>query len=459
MPFIPHTDVETKQMLEACKANSIEDLFVEIPTDLKKYQINHIPEGITENELARLMQERQSHLKPGTCFIGGGAYEHYIPAAVWDIVGRGEFLTAYTPYQPEASQGNLQLIYEFQTMMTSLTGMEVSNASLYDGASALTESILMAVRLNKNKVTKVIVPDSLHPHYREVIATVLPTQNIDVLRLPITADGVTDLSKLADMKADEIAAIVIPQPNFLGQIEEEDAFMHFAERHNILSIAVVNPTALAILKEPGSWGELGCDIVCGEGQPLGVPLSFGGPYFGFICCKKKHVRQMPGRIVGRTKDSEGRIGYVLTLQAREQHIRRAKATSNICTNQGLLVTAATIYLSLLGPDGLVSAAQQSHANSTKLYDSLLTIDGIEPVCKHEFFHEFVIKLPVCANTFLQAMRQQSIQAGLDLSDYYSEMKNCLLVCATETKNDADLHRYVNAVTHVLSSINNAAYME
>src|SRR3990167_8731395 len=452
MPFIPHTDVETKQMLEACKANSIEDLFVEIPTDLKKYQINHIPEGITENELARLMQERQSHLKPGTCFIGGGAYEHYIPAAVWDIVGRGEFLTAYTPYQPEASQGNLQLIYEFQTMMTSLTGMEVSNASLYDGASALTESILMAVRLNKNKVTKVIVPDSLHPHYREVIATVLPAQNIDVLRLPITAEGVTDLSKLADMKADEIAAIVIPQPNFLGQIEEEDAFMHFAERHNILSIAVVNPTALAILKEPGSWGELGCDIVCGEGQPLGVPLSFGGPYFGFICCKKKHVRQMPGRIVGRTKDSEGRIGYVLTLQAREQHIRRAKATSNICTNQGLLVTAATIYLSLLGPDGLHRVAQQCVEQTNTLKKLLSEMEGVSIEFDSPTFHEFVIRLHRPVEEIVDAMKENNLHAGFILNECYPEFEKCLLVCVTETKTEKDLENYRDCLLQALNEL-------
>lgn len=453
MPFIPHTPQDTDHMLQACNATSLDDLYKEIPESLKKYKIDNLPEGLSECELARLMQERQADLKPGTCFIGAGAYEHYIPAAVWDIVGRGEFLTAYTPYQAEASQGNLQLIYEFQTMMTSLTGMDVSNASLYDGASSLVEAVLMAVRIKRSKAQSVIVPETLHPHYRQVLETVLPKQNITIISLPMLPSGRSDTEKLAELMSTDVAAVLIPEPNFFGQLENTDAFMLAAETNDVLTIAVVNPLALAILKEPGAWSDKGCDIVCGEGQPFGVPLSFGGPYFGFICCKKAHVRQMPGRIVGKTKDRNGKTGYVLTLQAREQHIRRAKATSNICTNQGLLVTAATIYMSLLGPDGLRSAAEASHANSAQLCQALLAIDGIDAVCDGEFFHEFVIRLPVPVAEFVKAMQKRGIQAGYNLQQVYPELGNALLICATETKTQSDLKRYVQVTTEVLKAMN------
>ncbi len=450
MPFIPHTELEAKDMLKVCGVDAITDLFAEIPSDLMQYKMENIPDGMTECELARLMQERQADLKPGTCFIGAGAYDHYIPAAIWDIAGRSEFLTAYTPYQAEASQGNLQLIYEYQTMMASLTGMDVSNASLYDGASGLTEAVLMAVRLKRGKATKIIVPDSLHPHYRQVLQTVLPHQNIELISLPFDSFGVSDQAELAKINCENVAAIIIAQPNFFGRLENVNELTSFAEANNIFSIALVNPLSLSLLKEPGAWGELGVDIVCGEGQPLGVPLSFGGPYFGFLCCKKKYVRQLPGRIVGRTKDDKGRVGYVLTLQAREQHIRRAKATSNICTNQGLLVTAASIYMSLLGPQGLTKTAEKCHFVSSKLYDALIAVDGIESVFGSDFFHEFVIKLPIDAKVFLQGMRKHNIQAGVDLGQYFPALKNCLLICATETKNNTDLQKYLQVTNQILT---------
>jgi len=295
--------------------------------------------------LMQLMSKRARQDEVELCFLGAGAYEHHIPAAVWDLANRGEFLTAYTPYQAEASQGTLQLIYEFQTMIARLTGMEVANASVYDGATALAEAMLMAVRANKsNKSKKIVVAGNLNPRYLAVCRSIVTNQGLELESLPIDSSSGTvstdDLSALTDA-----AALVISYPNFFGGLDPVDGLTDAAAAAGALVIGVVNPTAMALLRPPGCWGERGADIVVGEGQPLGIPLASGGPYLGFMCCRKAYVRQMPGRIIGRTLDQTGQPGYALTLQAREQHIRRSKATSNICTNQGLLVTAATIYLS------------------------------------------------------------------------------------------------------------------
>ena len=443
MPYIPHTNNDIESMLSAIGISSIDELFSEIPPHLKNAQLNNIPNGLTEMEMTRFMQAKALKNKNGLCFLGAGAYEHYIPAAIWDIATRGEWMTAYTPYQAEASQGTLQLIYEYQTMMTRLTGMDVSNASLYEGASALAEAILMAVRFNKNrKLHCILIPSTLHPHYRQTIRSIINHNNIEFIEIPFDSEnGTISLTSLQNITIQEITALVIPQPNFFGLLEDVDSLTDWAHAQNALVIAVVNPISLALLKEPGKWGKKGSDIVCGEGQPLGIPLSSGGPYFGFLCCKEKLLRQMPGRIVGRTVDTEGKEGFVLTLQAREQHIRRSKATSNICTNQGLLVTAATIYMSLLGPKGLRHVAMLCHANTKQFIEKIRQIKGVDIIFNMPFFHETVLRLPQPINLVLEKLSLAGIQGGYNLSEHYPSLGNAMLVCLTETKTEEDIAYY------------------
>lgn len=449
MPFIPHTEAEIKTMLATIGVQNINDLFDEIPANLRINDLPGIPEGESEMQVSRLLQKRGAEDRGGLCFIGAGAYEHHIPCAVLDLVSRGEFLTAYTPYQAEASQGTLQLIYEYQTMMARLTGMDVSNASLYEGASALAEAILMAIRLSRS-ARRILMPASVHPYYRAVVKSVVKRQNIEIVDIPYShKDGTLKTESLASALKEGAAALVIPQPNFFGVLEDVDTLADWAREHNVMSIALVNPMSLALLKEPGQWGKTGVDIVCGEGQPLGVPLASGGPYFGFLCCKQAHVRQMPGRIVGRTVDLDGKPGFTLTLQAREQHIRRSKATSNICTNQGLMVTAATIYMSLVGSEGLRHVASSSHNNAVSLQKKLTSIAGIESVFPVSFFHEFVVRLNKPVEVVLEALADEGIQGGFDLSACYSELGNCLLICTTETKTEEDLVNYASVMEKIM----------
>lgn len=452
MPFIPHTETEIQEMLSVIGAATIENLFDEIPAHLRCKELTKIPQGMTEMQLTRLLQQRAAQNDQGLNFIGAGAYEHHIPAAVWDIVSRGEFMTAYTPYQAEASQGTLQLIYEYQTMIASLTGMDVANASLYDGATALAEAVLMAVRANRrSKSQRILLPRTVHPIYRKVINTIVRNQNIELIELPYsTEDGCIDLASLKQYDNEDITALVVPQPNFFGVLEEADELTQWAHKKGALVIAVVNPTALALLQEPGKWDQAGADIVCGEGQPLGVPLASGGPYFGFLCCKKELVRQMPGRIVGRTVDRDGKSGFTLTLQAREQHIRRAKATSNICTNQGLLVTAATIYMSLLGPEGLRRVAALCHARTKSLVEKLTSLQGVESVFNRPYFHEAVLRLPKSADETLKQLAHMGIQGGFDLSHDYPELGASLLICATETKSEEELEEYKKSLDQIIA---------
>lgn len=451
MPFIPHTDADVKAMLASIGAASIDQLFDEIPSSLTIADLPEIPEGISEMEITRLMHQRAARDGMPLCFIGAGAYERHIPAAVWQIAGRGEFYSAYTPYQPEASQGTLQLIYEYQTMMTGLTALDVSNASLYDGASALAEAVLMAVRGNRHsKSRKILVPTSVNPIYRSTAHSIVTNQNIELIEVPFSGKAGTVLVEtLKAYENQDIAAIVIQQPNFFGCLEDVDALTDWARQRQALVIAVCDPSSLVLLKPPGEWGAEGADIACGDGQPLGVPLSSGGPYYGYICCKQDLVRQMPGRIVGRTVDADGRQGFVLTLQAREQHIRRSKATSNICTNQGLVVTASTIYMTLLGPQGLRRVGAVSHANTRKLVDRLSRIKGVRVLFNTAYFQECVLQLDRPVAGILQALVQQNILGGFDLSEHYPQLGNALLVCATETKTDEDIESYARALTTVL----------
>lgn len=452
MPFIPHTESEVRAMLSAIGVDSIEKLFDEIPSALRAKGLQAVPEGLSEMEIGRLMEDLARGDGRPLCFIGAGAYEHHIPAAVWQITTRGEFYSAYTPYQAEASQGTLQLIYEYQTMMAGLTGMDVSNASLYEGASALAEAILMAVRANR-KSRKILLPTSVNPAYRATAHAIVKNQKIELIEIPYSPEtGTLSLSAVAAYEGEDIAAVVIQQPNFFGMLEDVDTITNWAECQGVMVIAVVNPTTLAVLKPPGRWGRKGADIACGEGQPLGAPLSSGGPYYGFLTCKQEHVRQMPGRIVGKTVDLDGKAGFALTLQAREQHIRRSKATSNICTNQGLVVTASTIYMSILGPQGLERVASVSHANTRALVDKLLALDGVERVFDGPFFHECVLRFNnLAAKDILVALEDKNILGGYYLADDYPELENAILVCVTETKTEVDLDCYANAVREIVEA--------
>src|SRR4029077_7983353 len=451
--FIPHTEADVAAMLATIGVARIENLFDEIPPDLRVKSLAGLPQELNEMEIGRLMSERARADGAPLSFIGAGAYEHHIPSAVWAITTRGEFYSAYTPYQAEASQGTLQMIYEFQTMMARLTGMEVANASMYDGASATAEAALMAVRANrKSRSARILVLQTLHPHYRRVAVAAAHNQGVKFEEVPYGPEsGVTPLAALSKYEGEDVTAIIIPQPNFFGRLEEVDTLTDWAHARNILVIAVVNPTALAILKPPGQWGARGADIAVGEGQPLGVPLSSGGPYFGFMTARMEHVRQMPGRIVGRTLDVAGKSGFTLTRQAREQHIRRAKATSNICTNQGLLVTAATIYLSLMGAQGLERTAAAAHARTRELVSLLTRVPGVQLAFTGPYFHEVVLQLDRPVAPVLKSLSNRGILGGLDLSGYFPELGSALLVCATETKTSADIDRYRACLSEVMQA--------
>jgi glycine dehydrogenase subunit 1 len=368
-------------------------------------------------------------------------------------VTRGEFYSAYTPYQAEASQGTLQLLYEFQSMMASLTGMAASNASLYDGATALAEACLMAVRAHrKSKSQRILVPAAVNPDYRDVMQAVAGGQHLAFELLPYDPrGGTTTTTSLEKYRGQDITALVIQQPNFFGNLEDVDALTDSAHEAGMLVIAVVNPTSLAVLKPPGEWGAKGADIVCGEGQPLGVPLSSGGPYFGFMTTRMEYVRQMPGRIVGRTVDLDGKPGFTLTLQAREQHIRRSKATSNICTNQGLLVTAATIYMSLVGPQGLAKVASTCIQRTAELVAALAGVPGVRVAFNGPRFHEAVLLLDRPVRGVLEALASRGIVGGVDISRDYPSLGNALLVCATETRTSDDIATYARALADVMQN--------
>lgn len=456
MPFNPQTSDDVAQMLAAIGVKTVDDLFDEIPKDLRIESLAGIPDALSEMQIGRLMAARAAQDGTPLNFIGAGAYEHHIPSAVWAVTTRGEFYSAYTPYQAEASQGTLQLIYEFQTMISSLTGMEVSNASLYDGGSAVAEAALMSIRAHrKSKSMRILVPTTLHPHYRKVAVSTAGNQNVRFEEIPCPKGALT-VADLEKYQGEDITALVIQQPNFFGVLEDVDALTDWAHANGTMLIASVNPTSLGILKPPGEWGTKGADIAVGDCQPLGVPLSSGGPYAGFLTTKMENVRQMPGRIVGRTVDANGRQGFALTLQAREQHIRRGKATSNICTNQGLLVTAATIYLSLIGPEGLARVANESHARLNELVAALTRVKGVKLAFDKTRFHEAVLLLDRPVAPVLAELAGRGIVGGFDLSTDYPELGNALLVCATETRTAADIKAYADALADTLKAAVRAA---
>lgn len=449
MGYIPHTEEETREMLAQIGLSSLEQLFGEVPAELAAPDLAALPPAMTEWQLARLMGERAAQDGGLLNFVGAGAYEHHIPAPVWEIAGRGEFYTAYTPYQPEASQGTLQTLYEFQSMLAGLMAMHAANASLYDGASALAEAVRMALRCRRpGESRRVLVPTTVSPHYRRVLRALVP--EAELVALPYCTQG-GHIPPESLQSFGDVAALVIPQPNYFGILEEVHALTAWVRQRGGLSIALVNPVAMGLLAPPGEWGELGVDIACGEGQPLGAPLSSGGPYFGFICCRESHLRQMPGRIVGRTREvaPRGRRGFVLTLQAREQHIRRAKATSNICTNQGLMAIAAAIHMALIGPEGLRAIALTCHERTRTLLAEIQTRTGITPLFDRPFFHETVFRVAGAVVPLLESMSRQGVAAGVALGADYGELADALLVCATETRSDDDLRRYAAVLAATL----------
>ncbi len=450
MSFIPDTPDDTKKMLEHIGASDMETLFAEIPKSIRFNQDLNIKSFEDECALSHHGQDQaeQDHIM--CSFVGAGAYDHFIPAAIWQQVSRGEWLTAYTPYQAEASQGALQMIYEYQSMMCSLLDMEVSNASMYDGSSALVEAIFMAARIHKSKNPRVTIFGTLSPAYRQVLDTFLPLQSIAYQVLPI--ENYSDTQQALAAIDPESNIYVLQQPCFLGQIQNWQPYMEKAQTQSACTIALVNPLAMAYLEPPGRWGknEEGVDIVCGEAQSLGVPLSFGGPYLGFLACKKKHVRQIPGRIVGKSKDRHHNTAYCLTLQAREQHIRRGKATSNICTNQGLLVCAASMYMRLYGTAKMRQAILNAHHKAQILMASLGDIKGIKILSKGPVLYEWLIQLPSDAQSCIDTLAQDhNIVLGLALDASITQKDNTVLMAVTEKTRHQDMQKLLNALSDYL----------
>jgi glycine dehydrogenase subunit 1 len=435
-----------------CRELSIETpevLFETIPEELRIRGL-HLPPPLTELQIWREINRVNNQLlqeKPSLSFIGGGAYEHFIPSVVHEVVSRGEFYTAYTPYQPEISQGTLRTIFEFQTMVCELTGMEVANASIYDGASALAEAALMAIRIN-GKGRKVVVSQAIHPSYRDVVRTYLQGTDVEILEIPWGGDGKTDTRSLQEALTDDVTAVMVQHPNAFGCLESVHQIGEILRGTDTVYVASVNPMSLGILAPPGDYG---ADIAVGDGQPLGIPLSFGGPFVGFFASKMEYIRKMPGRIIGETIDVHGCRAYVMTLQTREQHIRRERATSNICTNQALCALMTTIYLAAVGPKGLAEVDQMNWEMSHQALERLIRIPGVRLPFDAPFFNEFVIETPLPAKEVLIQLMARGICGGLDLGRWYSGMEKAILVCVTETKTDEDIERLAEGLEDILKT--------
>ena len=439
MNYVPNTVDQQEQILTRIGVGSLEELFADIPESVRRQAQLKIREGLSELELVKYMGRLAAENKTVeeyTSYLGAGAYEHFIPSYVDQLLLRSEFYTAYTPYQPEISQGTLQAIYEFQTLVCELTGMDGANACMYDGASALAEAALMSCDATRRK--KVLVPQTIHPEYREVLRTYLLPRGVEILEIPYQ-EGAVDSEALEKALNTEVAAVLIQSPNFFGMIEKAVEIGQMAHAKGGLLVMAVNPVSLGLLKSPG---ELGADIVVGEGQPFGNPLNFGGPYLGFLACREKYVRRMPGRIVGATKDKNGKKGYVLTLQAREQHIRREKAASNICSNEALCALAFTIHLSGLGKRGLKEMARLNLQKAHYGAEEIGKLPGMSLAFQGPFFHEFVIKTEVSPRKINEALLSHKIIGGLELSRFYPELDQHLLFCVTETKTKEDIDRLV-----------------
>jgi len=441
--YLPHTDETRLNMLKDIGLNEVEDLFRQINTNVRVKEIE-LPEGISEQDTRRKLSGMANKNRTSgevVSFLGGGVYNRYVPACISTIIQRSEFITSYTPYQPEVSQGTLQAIFDFQTLICNLTGMDVSNASVYDGASACAESVLMAVRLARK--TEILVSEALNPEYKKVLETYCYGEDIKISYLPVK-EGKTVLDGFINL--DEQACVLIQNPNYFGCIEDHNVFSKIVESKAKL-ITCVDPISLAVLKSPAEYG---ADIVVGDFQQLGINMNFGGPHGGFIASKNTYLRQLPGRIVGLTQDKDGKEAYTLTLQTREQHIRREKATSNICTNNALMALAATVYMSVFGPQGLREVAEISIQRAHYMADKLSQVPGIK-VLYCDFMHEFVFQADnISSGELINKLAEKGIFIGIDLSCKYDNLQNCVLVSVTEMNSVEDIDRAVEAVNNLVS---------
>lgn len=446
MPYIANTQKDRDEMLKTIGVSSVEELWQQTGVPSLEADISGLPDGRSEMEVIQYFSDLASRNKTNlSCFLGGGYYDHYTPAAVGDVVGRGEFLTAYTPYQPEVSQGTLQAIFEWQSSICRITGMEVSNASMYDGGTALFECILMSIRQNKRN--KVVVAGGLSPIYSEMIHCYNVNLGIELVEIPMTG-CVTDTQKILDAVDGDTTCVVVQYPNFFGEYQDWSNFNTElkAKDKKVMAVCSCYPTALALLKTPG---EMGFDIVSGEAQCLGLPLAFGGPYLGFMATTNKLMRKMPGRICGKTVDADGREAYVLTLQAREQHIRREKANSNICSNQGLCALSATIYLALMGEEGFKEVAQLSASKAAYTRELLGKVDGVTLVTGENYFNEFVIETTMDANDLVGELIEKGFAGGYPLGKYFPERKNQILIAVTEKRTKEEIKGLATAVEAIL----------
>jgi glycine dehydrogenase subunit 1 len=443
MEYIPNTRQDQEAMLSAIGVSTLEELLVDVPKAVRLNRPLAIPDALSELELRSKMSELAEanvHTDGYTYFLGAGAYDHYIPSVVLHLMARSEFYTSYTPYQAEMSQGLLQSIYEFQTMICEVTGLDVANASMYDGASALAEAALMACRITKR--SRIVVSRAIHPHYRQVVRTYLSGLRSPLSEIPFR-DGRMDVDVLSKTLAKGCAAVLIQHPNFFGCLEEVQEIGRLAHSQGALLVVMVDPISLGLLLSPGEYG---ADIAVGEGQPLGNTISFGGPYLGFFATKKDFMRQIPGRIVGATVDKKGQRGYCLTLQAREQHIRRERATSNICTNQALMALAATIYLATMGRAGLKEVAEQCLQKAHYAQKKICEISGFEPAHTAPFFKEFVVKTPASPSRINKKLLKSRIIGGLDLGQHDRKLKNQMLWCVTEKRTKEEIDRLVTVLS-------------
>ena len=443
MDFVPNTDHDRQQMLETIGVGSVDDLLEVVPARVRRPTLK-LPEPLSEMELAAELQalaEHNANVGQFSCFLGAGAYHHYAPSAISQLLLRSEFYTSYTPYQPEISQGTLQAMFEFQSMICSLTGMDVTNASMYDGATALAEAALMAISVTGR--SKVVLSGSIHPEYRAVVCTYLRSRGFEVVTSEIRREGdeivEDDLGALLD---DRTACCAVQQPSFFGGVGDLGSLAESVHQVGGLFIVSSDPIALGMLKSPGEWG---ADIAVGEGQGLGSPMAFGGPTLGILACRERFVRHMPGRLVGAALDGQGRRGFVLTLQAREQHIRREKATSNICTSEALVATAAAIYLALMGPKGLNQVARLCFDKAHYLARQVASIDGYRLLGGGPFFNEFVVECPRPPAEINRALLARKVIGGYDLGDAYPQLEGCMLLCATETNRRQEIDALVAAL--------------
>ncbi|GBF11002.1 aminomethyl-transferring glycine dehydrogenase subunit GcvPA [Tepidibacillus sp. HK-1] len=436
--YIPNTVEDQREMLAAIGVESVEDLFADIPQTVRFEGELNIPKALSEQDVTHLMSKlahKNITMNDYPSFLGAGVYHHFIPSVVNHVISRSEFYTAYTPYQPEISQGELQGIFEFQTLIAELTGMEAANSSMYDGATSLAEAAAMAAGSTRRQ--KIIVSRAVHPEARTVLKTSAKGHNLDVVEVNIK-DGVTDLAELKSRIDHDTAAVIVQYPNFFGLIEDLKTIEKVAHENQALFIVSANPMALPILKSPGEYK---ADVVVGDNQPMGIPASFGGPHVGFFATNSKLIRKMPGRIVGQTVDDEGNRGFVLTLQAREQHIRREKATSNICSNQALMALASAVYMNTMGKQGIQEVAKQNLQKAHYAYKVLTSINGVEPAFHLPFFNEFAIKLPKPVSEINKALLQDHFIGGYDVSKDYPELEGIMLVAVTEVKTKEQIDQF------------------